>query len=353
MGFIMKELYLGKPYEKQLDTYFYAECLFRLIEMPNDLYDELCVGDYIDPACLKDKKLKLSNINRWFDFDAIKEIQVFDIKPYKEKENLPKIFARVLMEIPVLKSFGVNCISNDNWSTDECPIDSVVELDGKRYFQMKMFDDNNQAPGLYSAVASGIFEKIFSRYIPFNNCKITMPIIFLYQFLEEGVRKFIETTDDCDLLGDKTFGGFFDNCLYWSKGDLMANVEADTLEVQVHDICRDEYGLKWRGVFSGSLSIYDEGLALPSSPSAKIEKRKLVDSKKVAKKKALLKASHCSVRVRFADGQALIYNCEKEVSVGNQVMVSGARAGMKGTVEEIVGKWSKAEDAARVLIIFK
>ena len=104
----MKELYLGKPYEKQLDSYFYTECLFRLIEMPNDLYDELCVGDYIDPACLKDKKLKLSNINRWFDFDAIKEIQVCDIKHYKEKENLPKIFARVLLESPILKSFGVN-----------------------------------------------------------------------------------------------------------------------------------------------------------------------------------------------------------------------------------------------------
>ena len=72
-GFVMKELYLGKPYEKQLDTYFYAECLFRLIEMPNDLYDELCVGDYIDPACIKSKKLKLSNIDRYFDLDTIKE----------------------------------------------------------------------------------------------------------------------------------------------------------------------------------------------------------------------------------------------------------------------------------------
>lgn len=49
----------------------------------------------------------------------------------------------------------------------------------------------------------------------------------------------------------------------------------------------------------------------------------------------------------------MIYNCEKEVSVGNQVMVSGARAGMKGVVEEIAGRWSKAEDAARVLIVFK
>ena len=349
----MKELYLGKPYEKNLDVYFYTECLFRLIEMPNDLYDELCVGDYIDPACLKDKKLKLSNINRWFDFDAIKEIQVCDIKPYKEKENLPKIFARVLLEIPILKSFGVNCISNHNWDSGERPIDSVVELDEKRYFQMKMFADNNQAPGLYSAVASGIFEKIFSRYVPFDNCKITMPIIFLYQFLEEGVQEFIETTADVDLLGDKTFGGFFDNWLYWSKGDLMANVEVDALEVQVHDICRDEYGLKWRGVFSGNLCIHDEGLGLTSIPSIKVEKRKIADGKKAAKKKAKLTDSHCSVKVRFADGQALIYNCEKEVSVGNQVMVSGMRAGMKGIVEEIAGKWSKAEDAARVLIIFK
>lgn len=312
----------GQAFIKDVSKFAYVSVKLRLLQMQEDLYETLKVGDYLEPNTIL-KVAKLSDLKPAKLKKQVREIKVVEIKKYPaSKKAYPKIFVDALLELKKQELYFDIVPSTG----DDLGINNNIYIADSN----SLWDIRGISPLCVGIIDAPVRFKVSKGdYVSFGGAEK------IVEYIQEGF--YYDANPKCTATCAEMLAVFQDvkisavSCSETEKGyEITAKMCAEfELTIEKENIYGESVGCE------------------PKNCISKIE---YITEKSKA---AVLKASHCSVKVRFADGQALIYNCEKEVSVGNQVMVSGAQAGMKGTVEEIVGKWSKAEDAARVLIVFK